>query len=165
MCSKADSLPLETGWAYLELSALPTAQNLCWRFEEMVVEGKQRAEGDRGSRKRPRVRVEETEVWAEETERAERSWKEDSGLQLGAKVARAIWRLSECLSSVMEELVASREATVEESRLLCHVLVHNLRHIEMAFEGWRGQEEEGESEVEGAEVVEESERQAEEQVE
>ena len=32
----------------------------------------------------------------------------------------------------------------------------------MAFEGWRGQEEEGESEVEGAEVVEELERQVEE---
>ena len=53
---------------------------------------------------------------------------------------------------------------MEESRLLCHVLVHNLRQIEMAFEGWRGQEE-GESEVEGAEVVEELERQVEEQVE
>ena len=52
---------------------------------------------------------------------------------------------------------------MEESRLLHRVLVHNLRHIEMAFEGWSG-EEEGESEVEGAEV-EESERQVEEQVE
>ena len=51
---------------------------------------------------------------------------------------------------------------MEESRLLCRVLVHNLRHIKMAFEGRRGQEEDGESEVEGAEVVEESERQVEE---
>ena len=41
------------------------------------------------------------------TERVERSWKEDSGLQLGAKVARAIWQLSKRLSSVTEELVAS----------------------------------------------------------
>ena len=35
----------------------------------------------------------------------------------------------------------------------------------MAFEGWGGREEEGELEVEGAEVVEESGRQAEEWVE
>ena len=66
----------------------------------MVVEGKRRAENERGSRKRPRVAV-------EETKRAERSWKEDSGLQLGAKVARAIWQLSEHLPSVVEELVVS----------------------------------------------------------
>ena len=50
-------------------------------------------------------------------------------------------------------------------RLLHCVLVCNLRQIEMAFEGQGGQEEEGESEVERAEVVEESGRQAEEQVE
>ena len=165
MHSMADSLPLETGQAYLELSALPTAQKPCWRFEETVAEGKWKAEGERGSRKRPRVMAEEAEVWAEEMERAERSQKEDSGLQLGAEVARVIWQLSNHLPSVAEELAASQEAVVEESRLLCHVLVHNLRWIEMAFEGQRGQEEEGESEVEGAEVVEESEGQVEEQVE
>ena len=79
----------------------------CQRFKEMVAEGKQRAEGERGSRKRPRVAVEETEVRAEETERAERSQKEDSGLLLGARVARAILQLSKRLSSVAEELVAS----------------------------------------------------------
>ena len=95
-------------------------------------------EGKRGSRKRPRVMVEETEVQAEESEKAERSWKEDSGLQLGAEVARVIWQLSKCLSSVAEELVVSQEALVEELRLLHRVLVHNLRRIEMAFEGWRG---------------------------
>ena len=99
------------------------------------MEGKWRAEGKRGSRKRPRVAAEEMEVWAEEMERAERSQKEDSGLLLGAEVARVIWQLSECISSVAEELVVSREAAVEELRLLCHVLVHNLRWIEMAFEG------------------------------
>ena len=137
----------------------------CQRFEGMLKEGKRRAEGERGSRKRPRVAAEETEVWAEEMERGERRWKEDSGLLLGAKVARVIWQLSECLSSVTEELVVSQEAMVEESRLLCHVLVRNLRWIEMAFEGWGSQEEEGESEVEGAEVVEESERQSEERAE
>ena len=112
----------------------------------------------------PCLSVEETEVWAEETERVERSRKEDSGLLLGAKVARAIWQLSEHLSSVVEELVASREAVAEELRLLHRVLVCNLTRIKVDFEGWRSQEEEGESEVEGAEV-EESERQAEEQVE
>ena len=74
------------------------------------MEGKQRAEDERGTRKRPRVVVEETEVQAEETERVERSWKEDSGLLLGAKVARAIWQLSNRLSSVAEELAASWEA-------------------------------------------------------
>ena len=79
----------------------------CQRFEGMVKEGKRRAEGERGSRKMPRVVVEEMEVWAEEMERAERSQKEDSVLQLRAEVARAIWQLSECLSSVTEELVAS----------------------------------------------------------
>ena len=79
----------------------------CQRFEEMVMEGKWRAEGERASRKMPRVVVEEMEVWAEEMERAERSQKEDSVLQLRAEVARAIWQLSECLSSVTEELVAS----------------------------------------------------------
>ena len=84
---------------------------------------------------------------------------------MGAKVARAIWQLSEHLSSVAEELVVSQEATAEELRLLRRVLVCNLRCIEMAFEGQRSQEEEGESEVEGAEVVEELERQVEEQVE
>ena len=107
----------------------------CWQFEEMVAEGKQRAEGERGSRKRPRVAVEEMEVWVEETEvraeemevraeemevwaketevraeemeRAERSRKENSGLLLGAEVARAIWQLGDRLSSVMEELAVS----------------------------------------------------------
>ena len=74
----------------------------------------------------------------EEMERAERSQKEDSGLQLGDEVARAIWQLSNCLSSVTEELAASREAVVEDLRLLCCILVHNLRQIEMAFEGWGG---------------------------
>ena len=73
----------------------------------MVMEGKRRVEGERGSRKRPRVTAEETEVWVEEMERVERSRKEDSGLQLGAKVARAIWQLSKHLSSVVEELVVS----------------------------------------------------------
>ena len=131
----------------------------------MVAEGQRRVEGKRGSRKRPRVVAEETEVRVEEMERAERSWKEDSGLLLGAKVARVIWQLSKHLSSVAEELVVSREVTAEESRLLCHVLVCNLRCIEMAFEGQRSQEEEGESEVEGAEVVEELERQVEERAE
>ena len=67
----------------------------------MVTEGKWRAEGERGSRKRPRITVEEMEVRAEETERAERSRKEDSGLLLGAEVARAIWQRSEHLSSVV----------------------------------------------------------------
>ena len=62
------------------------------------MEGKRRVEGKRGSRKRPRVMVEETEVQAEESEKAERSWKEDSGLQLGAEVARVIWQFSNCLS-------------------------------------------------------------------
>ena len=95
-------------------------------------------EGERGSRKRQRVIAEEVEVWVEEMERVERSQKEDSGLQLGAEVARAIWKLNDCLSSVAEELAVSWEATVEESRLLCCVLVHNLRWIEMAFEGQRG---------------------------
>ena len=131
----ADSLPLEIGQAYLELSALPTAQKPCRRFEETVAEGKWKAEGERGSRKRPRVMAEEAEVWAEEMERGERRWKEDSGLLLGAKVARVIWQLSDCLSSVTEELVVSQEAMVEELRLLHRVLVHNLRRIEMAFEG------------------------------
>ena len=50
------------------------------------------------------------EVWVEETERVERSQKEDSRLQLGAKVARAIWQLNDHLSSVTEELAASWEA-------------------------------------------------------
>ena len=54
---------------------------------------------------------------------------------------------------------------VEESRSLHRVLVHNLRQIEMALEGRGSQEEEGKSEVEGAEAVEELERQVEEQVE
>ena len=144
----------------------------CWRFEEMVTEGKWRAEGERGSRKRPRitaeeieVRAEEMEVRAEETERAERSWKEDSGLLLGAEVARAIWQRSEHLSSVVEELAASQEAMVEELRLLCQVLVCNLRWIKMAFEGRGSREEEGKSEVEGAEAVEELERQVKERAE
>ena len=59
----------------------------------------------------------------------------------------------------------SREAVAEESRLLHHILVHNLRWIKMAFEGWGGREEEGKSEVEGAGAVEELGRQAEEQAE
>ena len=113
----------------------------------------------------PRVAAEETEVWAEETERVERSWKEDSGLLLGAKVARAIWQLGDCLASVTEELAVSREAAAEESRLLRCVLVCNLRRIEMAFEGWGDRDKEGESEVEGAGAVEESGSQAEEWVE
>ena len=62
----------------------------------MVMEGKWKAEGERGTRKRPRVVAEETEVWVEETERAERSRKENSGLLLGAEVARAIWQLGDC---------------------------------------------------------------------
>ena len=102
------------------------------------MEGKRKAEDKRGARKRPRVAVEETEVRVEESERAERSWKEDSGLLLGAKVARAIWQLGDCLSSVAEELAVRWEAMAEESRLLHHVLVCNLRQIEMAFEGWGG---------------------------
>ena len=57
-------------------------KNPCRRFEEMVAEGKWRAEGERGSRKRPRVVVEETEVWAEETERSQ---KEDSGPPAGGR--------------------------------------------------------------------------------
>ena len=129
------------------------------------MEGKRKAEGKRGTRKTPRVATEETEVWVEETERVERSWKEDSGLLLGAKVARAIWQLGDCLASVAEELAASREAAAEESRLLRCVLVCNLRWIEMAFEGWGDRDEEGESEVEGAGAVEESGSQAEEWVE
>ena len=50
-------------------------------------------------------------------------------------------------------------------RLLRQVLVHNLRWIKMAFEGRGSREEESESEVEGAEAVEELERQVEEWVE
>ena len=50
------------------------------------MEGKRRVEGKRGSRKRPRVMVEETEVQAEESEKAERSRKEDSGLRWGLKL-------------------------------------------------------------------------------
>ena len=46
----------------------------------MVTEGKQRVEGERGPRKRPRVVAEGMEVQAEEVER---HWKEESGLQLG----------------------------------------------------------------------------------
>ena len=53
---------------------------------------------------------------------------------------------------------------MEESRLLHRVLVHNLRHIEMAFEGWSG-EEEGELEVEGSGEADESEGQVEERAE
>ena len=87
------------------------------------MEGKQRVEDKRGTRKRPRVMAEETEVQVEEMERAERSQKEDSELLLGAEVARAIWQLGDCLSSVAEELAASQEAAAEESRLLHHVLV------------------------------------------
>ena len=41
-------------------------KKLCWRFEETVVEGKQRAEGKRGNRKRLRVTAEEMEVQVEE---------------------------------------------------------------------------------------------------
>ena len=41
------------------------------------MEGKWRVEGKRGSRKRPRVMVEEMEVQAEELEKAERSQKEN----------------------------------------------------------------------------------------
>ena len=145
---------------------------LCWqlkkpcrRFEETVVEGKRKVEDERGTRKRPRVAVEEMGVRAEESERVERSQKEDSRLLLGAEVARAIWQLGDRLSSVTEELAASQEAAVEESRLLHRVLVRNLRQIEMAFEGQGGREEEGESEVEGAEAVEESGRWVEERAE
>ena len=54
--------------------------------------------------------------------------------------------------------MASQEAAAEELRLLHRVLVCNLRQIEMAFEGQGSQEEDGKSEVEGVEVVEESER-------
>ena len=102
------------------------------------MEGKWKAEDERGTRKRPRVTAEEMEVWVEETERAEKSQKEDSGLLLGAEVAREIWLLGDRLSSVVEELAASWEAVAEESRLLCRVLVCNLRRIKMAFEGWGG---------------------------
>ena len=56
------------------------------------------------------------------------------------------------------------EAAAEESRLLHHVLVYNLRQIKMTFEGQRGQEEVGELEVERSELVEESEERAEEQM-
>ena len=104
------------------------------------MEGKQKVEDERGTRKRPRVTAEETEVRVEETERAERSQKEDSGLLLGAEVARAIWQLGDCLSSVAEELAGSWEAMAEESRLLHRVLVCNLRCIEIAFEGWRSRD-------------------------
>ena len=105
------------------------------------MEGKWKAEGKRGTRKSPRVVAEE---------RVERSWKEDSGLLLGAEVARAIWQLGDRLTSVAEELAASREAIAEESRLLRRVLVCNLRQIEMAFEGWGGRDEENNLGVEGS---------------
>ena len=136
------------------------------------MEGKRKAEGKRGTRKRPgvsaeemEVQAEEMEVQAEETERAERSWKEDSRLLLGAEVSRAIWQLGDHLASVAEELAASWESAAEESRLLHHVLVCNLRQIEMAFEGQGGRDEEGKSEVEGARAVEESGSQVEERAE
>ena len=45
----------------------------------------------------------------------ERRRKEDSGLQLGAEVARAIWQLNDPLTSIADELVVSQEAMVEES--------------------------------------------------
>ena len=54
-------------------------KKLCWRFEEMGAEGKWRAEGERGARKRLRIVVEETEAQVEEMERRQ---KEDNGLQL-----------------------------------------------------------------------------------
>ena len=43
----------------------------CRRFEEMVAEGKWRAEGKRGSRKRPRVVAEEMEKW---NSRSQKYW-------------------------------------------------------------------------------------------
>ena len=55
-----------------------------------------------------------------------------------------------------------QEAAAEELRLLCHVLVYNLRWIKMSLEGRRGQEEVGESEIEGSGEVEELEEWAEE---
>ena len=86
----------------------------------------------------------------------ERHWKEGSGLQLGAKVARAIWQLNDHLALVMEELAASQEATAEESRLCHHMLTWNLRHINLALDSRREQEG-GELEVEGSGEVERSE--------
>ena len=94
------------------------------------MEGKQRAEGERGARKRPRIMAEEMEAQAEEMERR---WKEDSRLQLGAEVVRVIWQLSDCLASIMDELVGSWEVMVEESRLLCQLLICNLRCIDLTL--------------------------------
>ena len=139
-------------------------KKLCWQFEETVTEGKWRVEGERGARKRLRVMVEEMEVQVEETERAERRWKEDSRLQVGAKIARAIWQLNDHLTSIVDELAVSQEATVVELRLLHQMLTRNLWPVNLALGSRRGQEE-GESEVEGSGEVERSEEWVEEQVE
>ena len=80
----------------------------------MTTEGKWRVEGKRGPRKRPRVMTEGMEV-AEETKRWQ---KEDSRLQLGAKITEALWRLNDQLASIQDELVASQEAVAEELRFL-----------------------------------------------
>ena len=83
----------------------------------MVAEGKQRAEGKRGPTKRLRVMTEGTEA----LEEMERGQKENSGLQLGAEIAEALWCLNNQLASIEDELEVSWEA-MAESRLLCWLL-------------------------------------------
>ena len=79
---------------------------------------------------------------------------------VGDRIREAFWAIGGQLEAIEWELTTHWEAVVEKSRLLHHVLVYNLRQIEMTFEGRRGQEEEGESEVEGSGAVEESEERA-----
>lgn len=76
---------------------------------------------------------------------------EEKMLRVMGDMAEALWHLNDCLVNIEEELVATREAMVEDLRLLHCVLVNNLQWTDLMLEGCRGC---GEVESEGVEEME-----------
>ena len=114
--------------------------------------GKQRVEDEgkgAGPSKRPRVGL--------SSEQMEWRWTEVEDPQVGSQVIVALWALNARLGEIQAELVAGREATLENAWLLHCLMIYNLRRLEMSLAVRRDwSQEEGEPEVEGLGEAEES---------
>ena len=105
---------------------MSTAQKACQVPGVPTLEKKQKVEGEEGVQKKQQVRSEEVKGGREGGAEVLRVMKD---------MAEVIWHLSSCLVNIKEELAETWEATVEDSRCLCHLLVNNLRWIDMSLEG------------------------------
>lgn len=58
-------------------------------------------------------------------------------LRVMGDMVKALWHLNDHLVNIKEELVKTKKAIKKESQLLHHLLVNNLRQIDMPLKGRR----------------------------